>query len=634
MGEIRWEFPLLGSGNKQGYTNSGIETFRGEELMDNLAREICQNSLDAKDPSKSNAPVIVKFNLRHMNQDKYEMFQGYTKSIQGCKRFWEGKMDDALETFLRGVENTLKEDTIPILVVGDYNTLGLTGSKCENENTVWEALTSSDGVNVKQGSSGGSYGIGKNAPFACSSLSTVFYKTYATDGIRAFQGVARLATLYNEDNKATQSVGKYLNKIDDDTWSPIFRENSNSFRDEFIRDEYGTDIIILGFDQVNDWQNTIKKAVIRNFLMAIYNDNLVIHIEDEIITSKKLSSLLLEYSDDPKMRQTYEIYQALIKPDIVKKYTIIENDDVKIFLKSDKDYKKTIARFRSTGMLINTYYHRILQNYAAIVHVMPGKLDNLLRATEPPKHDKWDHALIKDEIIRAKARKAIKRIKNEVLELLRGQYEDVKENVVDSGLGEYLPDEVDDLGSQKSGDDILNVNQKIWKKESRTNTKTYESVQGKKKNTGGKSGGMIFNPNLEPKPPNPSPHPHPKPGDNPKKTGVVPGNGRLRLVIPKIKKQRLFEIASNQGIYKLIINSEYDYKNVYIKFSAIGEDGSHEAVEVDSYTIENHKYKANDSRIGPIRLVKDNHNVLFITFKTNEKMLLSTSIVEEVNYGN
>ena len=40
MANARWDFPKLGGGQKQGYTNSGIETFKGTELLDNLAREI------------------------------------------------------------------------------------------------------------------------------------------------------------------------------------------------------------------------------------------------------------------------------------------------------------------------------------------------------------------------------------------------------------------------------------------------------------------------------------------------------------------------------------------------------------------------------------------------------------------
>lgn len=48
MIRIGWRFPPLSGGTKQGFNNNDVEAFRGEELMDNLAREICQNSLDAK----------------------------------------------------------------------------------------------------------------------------------------------------------------------------------------------------------------------------------------------------------------------------------------------------------------------------------------------------------------------------------------------------------------------------------------------------------------------------------------------------------------------------------------------------------------------------------------------------------
>lgn len=48
MGKIGWRFPPLLGSTRQGYTNNDIEVFKGQELLDNLAREICQNSLDAK----------------------------------------------------------------------------------------------------------------------------------------------------------------------------------------------------------------------------------------------------------------------------------------------------------------------------------------------------------------------------------------------------------------------------------------------------------------------------------------------------------------------------------------------------------------------------------------------------------
>ena len=69
MGNIRWDFPSLGTGNEQGFSNAAIETFKGSELIDNLAREICQNSLDAK--LNDTLPVIVRFDLKNYDINKY-----------------------------------------------------------------------------------------------------------------------------------------------------------------------------------------------------------------------------------------------------------------------------------------------------------------------------------------------------------------------------------------------------------------------------------------------------------------------------------------------------------------------------------------------------------------------------------
>jgi hypothetical protein len=71
-------------------------------------------------------------------------------------------------------------------VASDFNTMGLRGSRTRELDSPWEALTGADGVSAnKSSTSGGSYGIGKNAPFACSALSMVFYNTYAEDNERA-----------------------------------------------------------------------------------------------------------------------------------------------------------------------------------------------------------------------------------------------------------------------------------------------------------------------------------------------------------------------------------------------------------------------------------------------------------------
>jgi len=179
---IGWRFPPLSGGTKQGYTNNDIEGFKGEELIDNLAREICQNSLDAH-AGDNDDPVKVVFEMRKVETNAHEVFSGYERCLKGCRDYWSRggvvELDAKLKTFLENAEVTLQDPTINVLVASDYNTKGLIGNHNLDEiSSPWEALTGADGMSVKpDDNSGGSFGIGKNAPFACSSLSMVFYNT-------------------------------------------------------------------------------------------------------------------------------------------------------------------------------------------------------------------------------------------------------------------------------------------------------------------------------------------------------------------------------------------------------------------------------------------------------------------------
>ena len=131
--------------------------------------------------------------------------------------------------------------------------------------------------------SGGSYGIGKNAPFACSSFRTIFYNSYAYDDqVRAFQGVARLVTHFDSNNESTQGVGFFQN-IDDK--KPIFSKDTCLLRDQFSRqdNEFGTDVIIAGFKKTDTWAADIEKAILSNFFVAIINKKLVVKIDGQII---------------------------------------------------------------------------------------------------------------------------------------------------------------------------------------------------------------------------------------------------------------------------------------------------------------------------------------------------------------
>ena len=404
--KISWRFPPSSGGPTQGYTNNDIEGFKGEELIDNLAREICQNSLDAHDDNDTEA-VRVVFELKQVPTAQYDVFSGYSACLDGCRRFWaaEGDIDAKLATFLTEAETVLSKPTINVLVASDYHTKGLLGNQTPNkQKTPWRALTGAEGISVKSDdNSGGSFGIGKNAPFACSSLSMVFYNTWDLNGDKAFIGVGKLATLLDEHNEATQRVGYYQKNNDEDrVWLPIYSNDECAFRDLFVRNEQGTDVIVVGFNEADNWQDNITKAVIKNFFVAIYENNLVVEINngEEItrIDSTKIAELIEKYAQtDAQLEVTRQLFLAFSNYDIKVPIEVLgESDAVEIYIKSESSFSRTIANFRSTGMLVGKGYRRIFQHYAAILIVRGKKLGELLRDCEPPRHNRWDYKLIKE----------------------------------------------------------------------------------------------------------------------------------------------------------------------------------------------------------------------------------------------
>ena len=477
--------------------------------------------------------------------------------------------------------------------------------------------------------------------FACSSLSMVFYNTVAENNESAFIGVARLATLLNEDGKPTQRVGKYQNNDEEnEKWFPIYDTDENDFRDCFHRIERGTDVIIVGFTQATNWVTNVTKAVLKNFFVAISEGRLVVELKNgndiRIIDESTLSQLFNDFSDDTEMLATSQLYKAFTSPDCKKTMEVLEADDVEVYIKSDSSYKRTIANFRATGMLVGTYYKRIFQHYAAVVIVRGSKLGELLKDTEPPRHNRWDYKQIEssDRKKRKLARESIQKIDDFVLNLLKSQFEVVTEDTVDAaGVGEYIPDDIDGLGGQSEGDDILKVKIKIGK------IKTNHTHQGfttevAVQEEGTEEEGDVHNHERNPNPVPPRPRPPkpvtPDPDAPDPQPGATPGKGVKTVNTPNLSAQRAFPVSSSQGLYKIVIKPSETYENLYVECFAVGEDGKADSLDMESFTFNSKNIKISNGKAGPIKVEADTPAVFFAKFFRKEKMKLRLSLTEVV----
>jgi len=444
---ICWNFPSNNDGKISGISEAGIETFRGE-LLKSLAKEICQNSLDAVLDSKKR--VLIEFKLYNIPLKEDRRISGLEEIFNLAKNYWQG--NEKTIRFLEKAEKNFKKEKIRVLRISDYNTTGLTGSD-KKKNSTWNNLVKSTGVSDKTGSSGGSYGIGKSAPFACSDLRTLFYNTLDKDGLEAFQGVANLVSFEKEDI-VTQGTGYYGNSKDNTAI-----RNMDSFG-AYTRKESGTDIYIIGFLDDEEWKKKVVEAILENFLISILNDNIEIKVEDILINKENLSFLMEKYKEDIEL--TYEYYQVLMEKD--SQALEIEFKDLgkfKLYLLIKKDFKRRILISRSNGMKIFDK-NRISSSiqFSGVCILEDDKLNSYFREMETPQHDNW-------ESDRHRNPKEAEKIKREFFTILKEKVKEKgKETILDEmdavGMGEYLPD-INDIGdnSENNRENIDNKKKKF-----------------------------------------------------------------------------------------------------------------------------------------------------------------------------
>src|SRR5699024_8173349 len=105
----------------------------------------------------------------------------------------------------------LSRENIKILRISDFNTRGLEGAEHAELTSPWSSLIKEAGSSNKREDSGGSFGIGKAAPFLNSKLRTLFYSSFDISGYPSHIGVANIMSFEKLDNTITLGTGYYTN---------------------------------------------------------------------------------------------------------------------------------------------------------------------------------------------------------------------------------------------------------------------------------------------------------------------------------------------------------------------------------------------------------------------------------------
>jgi len=605
----KWYFPLSGNAHTKGLKDSGIETFRGQ-LLASLAREIVQNSLDAKRDDSDY--VYIEFSYFNMITSRFPDIEGFKHNIMESIAESEHMKDESTKKFFLKASSLLNQDTIPFVRISDFNTNGLRGSKSKKSSD-WKNLVKSSGVSDKNPQAGGSFGIGKNAPFACSDLHTVFYSTLDIDGNEAYEGVTNLISVTKPElDDFTQGIGYFASN---DKHEPIY--DQANLDSSFIRVNSGTDIYISGikFDK-SSFEIDVMRGLLNNFLYAIYMGTLIVSINGKIIDKNNLTQHVFA-SKSVLDKETIEMLELLNNPDSLK-FNDFRHNEATFILSEDPEGSRKISVIRKPWMKITNFdgFTRAV-DFKGVFIVHGAKTNELLRKMENPQHEKWETDRL-EEVERIQGDRLLREmrrfISDQIIKL--SNLGDV-ESLELIGADDYIK-LIDDESQSKPKKIKENVSKVEVRNNEKHKLKETIFVKGDLE--------MVVNEigdedQYEVEIPSHDVVPNPNPNPNPNPIDIIKRGKRVSITRNQIKVLKL----DNRGSYKLFFKSNSDDITVNVEIFPVDEEGK---VIGDVLKIEN--AFSLDKKLNTIENIIEGvvviNGVINIEFKTNILTPLSLGV--------
>lgn len=457
---LKWTFPPTGGGVEHGFNDSAQEHFRNDAWRHTI-RELIQNSLDAV--RNKGKPVVVEISVSHIPSSELGASDLAAHVDQALKRTRkQGERQG--EKFYAAALKILKRDKIKTLAVKDANTTGLAGGK-------WDALVYNEGTTNKgdMNAAGGSFGLGKSAPYLVSELKTVCYSTYYSRPGREERFIARCKLVAHEDpngaNGELQHIGFGTKvKVPRNKRPPPTRGQS-IYKDFRLR-ETGSAIFIAGFNPLlRNWLKVAERSIAESFFEAVHTEKLRINLDGISMTRDTLDEV---FEHDSNNRSFY--YYRIVRGDPGVETAHIETDLGQFTLKfyiGKEGMSNRIAYVNRRGMLVtdtrqrgtNPFYKAIGRGwakYAAVIMASDDETDKKIREMEPPNHGTIEPGRIINPKRRGEMEAALADIRDKIAmiigEALRLSIKDQEINV--SELADVMPiDDNDDGGTGGQGQD-------------------------------------------------------------------------------------------------------------------------------------------------------------------------------------
>lgn len=475
-----WRFPGNSHTRENGLDTSDMETFMKDPIA-SLAREICQNSLDAK--LSGDEPARLEFKTFEIKSDSIPGIDELRYQIQMAIDNWSSKdsQNERLVERLKLMYSRTHDDTIVCLRISDFNTCGLVGVSDNNSTKPFYMLTKGSGVSFKGGTSGGSKGIGKYATFVASEIHTLFYSTVTTENESGFIGVSKLCSgnIIKDgilSKEKTIGEGYYGLNEENEPVQSILNLDPGFNR---LNSETGTDIFVIGFNSQFSWKETVISKIIESFMVAIFYNKLVVTVGNVIISKESLNEIVAS--------KMVKKLPTKIKKQIQSQYILLSDKDVhteifdfkelgkvefklKSFSKEDSEYSTNNCIFvRYPYMKIKELKNISNLPCSALAIIGENKLNEVFRKFENPQHTDWEfkRSTFSDSE-QNEARELFNELRDNIMEtVIEVLSNSISKETDFEGAEDYLPDVTEgNFGNEESevSIDTAKIQKKVKKR--------------------------------------------------------------------------------------------------------------------------------------------------------------------------
>lgn len=394
---INWAFQVNDDGSSQGWNDPSIAEFKSNRL-ESLTREIIQNSLDAS--ANEESQVVVEFRSVRIKSENIPNIEELREIVRLCVSKKEHQNNDLVKEF-EIAKDIVNSDSISVLKISDMNTTGMPGP-CILGKPFHQYLKTvgQSGGNYDRG---GSHGIGKAAPLACSDLRTIFVSTVWHDELvsrNLAQGRAVLMS-FERNGRIHNSTGYWG---DTDRFMPVEAHQIKSEHKWMLRNDVGTTISVLGWSyEDGEWESAVCGYAVSNFFAAFKRNKLKVIVNDVEINLDNYRDIL----DDVAVENAIKKLKSGEKFDDSKFYAkcLWDTDAIELVIDTkglgkvsvkiilDEGSPRKVALIRNNMLitdLVPGFWSRVpgrISDFAAVIEVIDSDGSKLIRQMEPPSHN-------------------------------------------------------------------------------------------------------------------------------------------------------------------------------------------------------------------------------------------------------